>query len=117
MQRLQSKQEDSAEEEETKQQQRMVIMKELLKKIRSKGRMNAESRWWVTELLADCENAWIHPGWEDTLQKRYELLEQMKKEDEKKKMEEVHQQKVTQMIESAERSAGLLHKITKPTAW
>ena len=32
-------------------------------------------------------------------------------------MEERHQQKVTQMIMSAEGSAGLLHKITKPTAW
>ena len=38
-------------------------------------------------------------------------------EDEKKKMEEMHQHKVTQMIKSAEGSAGLLHKITKPTAW
>ena len=39
------------------------------------------------------------------------------KEDEKEKMEEMHQQKVTQMIKSAEGSAGLLHKITMPTAW
>ena len=44
--RLQSKQEESTGEEEMKQQQRMKIMKELTKKIRSKGRMNAESRWW-----------------------------------------------------------------------
>ena len=117
-QRLQSKQEESAEEEEMKQQQRMKIMKDLTQKIRSKGRMDAESRWWVAELLAaDCEKAWIHPGWEDTMQKWYEWLEKMKKEDEKEKMEERHQQKVTQMIKSAEGSAGLLHKITKPTAW
>ena len=47
-----------------------VIMKDLTKKIRSKGRMDAESRWWVSELLAaDCEKAWIHPGCEDTMQK------------------------------------------------
>ena len=39
------------------------------------------------------------------------------KEDEKRKMEEMHQQRVNQMIKSAESSAGLLHKITKPTAW
>ena len=32
-------------------------------------------------------------------------------------MEEVQQQEVTQMIKSAEGSAVLLHKITKPTAW
>ena len=38
------------------------------KKLRSKGRMDAENRWWVAELLvADCETAWIHPGWEDII--------------------------------------------------
>ena len=35
----------------------------------------------------------------------------------KGKMEELHQHKVAQMMKSAEGSAGLLHKITKPTAW
>ena len=70
MQRLQSKQEESTEEEDMKQQQRMVIMKCLRRKIRSKGRMDVKSRWWVSELLAaDCEKAWIHTGWEDTVQK------------------------------------------------
>ena len=35
---------------------------------RSKGRMDAENRWWVAELLAaDCEKAWIHPEDEDTI--------------------------------------------------
>ena len=38
LQRLQSKQEKSTEEEEMKQQQRMVIMKDLIKKIRSSFR-------------------------------------------------------------------------------
>ena len=32
-------------------------------------------------------------------------------------MEGTHQHKVAQMIESAEGSAGLSHKISKPTAW
>ena len=32
-------------------------------------------------------------------------------------MGELHQRKVKQMIKSAEGSAGLSHKITKPTAW
>ena len=69
-QRLQCKQEESTEEEEMKQQQKRMIMEDLTKKIRSKGGMDAESRWWVSELLAaDCEKAWIHTGWEDTLQK------------------------------------------------
>ena len=58
LQRLQSKQEDSTEEEEMKQQQRMAIMKDLIRKIRSKGGMDPKNRWWVSELLAkDCEEA------------------------------------------------------------
>ena len=57
-------------------------MKDLTKKIRSKGRMDAESRWWLTELLAAvCEKAW-----EETMQKWYAWWEKMKKEDEKRKM-------------------------------
>ena len=40
-----------------------------------------------------------------------------KKEDDGRKMEELHQQRVNQVIKSAEGRAGLLHKITKPTAW
>ena len=46
LQGLQSRQEESVEEEEMKQQQRMVIMKDLLWTIRSKGRTDAENRWW-----------------------------------------------------------------------
>ena len=49
------------------------------------------------------------------MQKWYEWLEYMKKKDEKEKMEEMHQRKVEKMIKSAEGSAELLHKITKPT--
>ena len=51
------------------------------------------------------------------MRKWCEWLEEMKKKDEKEKMEEMHQHKVAQMIKSAEGSAGLLHKISKPTAW
>ena len=101
-QRLPSKQAESTEEEEMKQQQRMKIMKDLTRKIRSKGRMDGESRWWVTELLAaDCEKAWLHAGWEDTVLQWYNWLYEMRKKDEKEKMEEMHQQKVAQMIKSA----------------
>ena len=50
----------STEEEEMKRQQRMEDMKDVTKKIRSKGRMDAESLWLVVELLAaDCVNAWF----------------------------------------------------------
>ena len=51
------------------------------------------------------------------MQKWYEWLCEVKKKDEAKKMEEEHQQKVSQVIKSADVSAGLRHKITKPTAW
>ena len=75
-QRLQSKQEESTEEEEMKQQQRMAIMKDLIKKIRSKGRTDAKNRWWVSELLAkDFEKAWTRAGWEEAMHKWYEWLE------------------------------------------
>ena len=109
--------EDSTEEE-MRRQQRMKIMKDMTKKIRSRGRMDAENRWWVAELRAKgCEKAWIHTGWEDTMHEGYEWLEHMGKKDDKEKMEEMHQRKVQKMIKRAEGSAGLLHKITKPTMW
>ena len=93
----------STEVEEMKEQQRMKIMQELTRKIRSKGRMDAESRWWVTELLAaNCEKAWVHTGW-GTMQKWYKWLE------EKENLEEMHQHhKVAQMNKSAEGSADPL---------
>ena len=100
-----------------KRQQRMKIMKNMTKKIRSKERMDAHNRWWVAELLADCEKAWLHPEEEETMQKWYVWLEEMKKKDERKNLEELQQQRVNQMIKSAEVSVGLLHKITKLAGW
>ena len=92
-------------------------MKDLIKKIGSKGWMPKNS-WWFAELLGkDCEKAWTHTIWEDTMQKWYEWLEYMKKKDEKENMEEMHQRKVEKMIKSGEGGAGVLHKITKPTMW
>ena len=58
LRRLQSKQEESTEEEEMKQQQRMAIMKDLIKKIRSKG------RW-----MPRTDGGWTHTGWADTMHK------------------------------------------------
>ena len=90
----------------------MKVMKDMTKKIRPKGRMDAESRWSVAELLAaDCEKAWLQ------LEEEEENLQKWKKEQDKRMVEELHQQKACQMIKRAEGSAGLLHKITKPTAW
>ena len=85
-----------------KKQQRMMILKDLTKKNRSRGRMDAENRWWVTELLAaGCEKAWIHPGWEDTMQEWYEWLERLKKRMRRKRWRKCINKKVTQMIKSA----------------
>ena len=52
LQRLQSKQKESTEEEQMMQQQRMAVMNDLIRKIRSTGRMDAENRSWVAEILA-----------------------------------------------------------------
>ena len=51
------------------------------------------------------------------MQKWYEWPGEMKKKDEIKLLEELHQRKVSQMIRSADGSAGHLHRITKPAAW
>ena len=40
-----------------------------------------------------------------------------KKDEKKRKIEEMHQERVNQMTKSAEGSAGLLLTFTKPTAW
>ena len=80
--------------------------------------MDAHSSWWVSETLAaDCEKAWPRIGWGDIMQKWYECLCDVKEKDEAKKMDEEHQEKISQMIKSTHGSAALLHKITKPTAW
>ena len=97
-------------EEEMKQQQRMAIIGDLIQKLRSNGRMDAQNRWWISELLAkDCEKAWTHTGWEETMHKWCDWLEHMKKK-EKEKLEGMHQRKVEKMIKSAEGSAGLSTK-------
>ena len=76
LQRKQDMQEGSTQEEEMKQQQRMKVMKDTTRQIRAKGRMDANSSWWVSELLAaDCEKAWLQSGWEEMrMQKWYDWL-------------------------------------------
>ena len=51
------------------------------------------------------------------MQRWYNWLVEMKKKGEEKKIQEEHQKLVSRMIASAEGTTGLLHKITKPTAW
>ena len=81
----------------------MKVMKDMPKKIRSKERMGANNRWWVAELLAaNCEKAWLHPEEEEeTMQKFKKMLENMKKKDDKRKIEELHQQKVRSRVRKA----------------
>ena len=51
-------QESQTEKEVMRQQQRTKVMKDVTKKVRSKGRMDANNNWWVSELLAaDCEKS------------------------------------------------------------
>ena len=66
---------------------------------------------------ADCGKAWLQVGWEDTMRTWYDWLGELKKKNERKNMEQLHQQRVSPMIKSADGSAGLFHKITKPAAW
>ena len=44
-----------------RQQRRLKVMTDMTKKIKAKGRMDANNGWWVSELLAaDGEKAWLH---------------------------------------------------------
>ena len=53
----------------------------------AKGRMDANSIWWVSDLLAaDCKTAWLHPKWEDTMQWR-NWLHVLKEDDERREEE------------------------------
>ena len=43
--------------------------------------MDAKSRWWVSEFLGtDCEKAWTHTGWEETMHEWYEWLDKCRRE-------------------------------------
>ena len=61
-------------------------------KIRSMDTTDANSSWWVSELLAShSKKAWLHIGWEDTVLRWYSWLYDMKKKDEGTKVEVEHQ--------------------------
>ena len=80
----------------------------MTKKIKSKGRVDANHSSWVSELLAaDCKKAWLHPQWEDTMLKRYNWQYDVKKKDEEKRMDVELQKLVSDMIKSANGGTGL----------
>ena len=80
--------------------------------------MDAKNRRFVSELLAeDCEKAWTHTGWERNHTQMVRMAGVHEEERRERKMEEMHQRKVEKMMKSAERSAGLLHRLTKSTMW
>ena len=60
---------------------------------------------------------WLQPTWEDTLQRWYNWLYEMKKKDEEKRKEKEHPELLNRMVCSAEGGTGLLHTITKQTVW
>ena len=92
-------------------------MADVTRKVKAKGGIDANSCWWVSELLAaDCKKAWLHPGWEDTRLRWYNWLYDMKKKYEGKRMEAEHQKHVSRMIGSDEGGTGVVYKISKPSA-
>ena len=58
--------------------------------------MDAYGNWWVSALTA--KKTCLHEGWEETKHKCYDWLHEMKKNDEVKKTEEEHWEKVSHMI-------------------
>ena len=79
----------------------------MTKKIKSKGRVDANHSSWVSELLAaDCKKATLHPQWEDTMLIWYNWQYDMKK-DEEKRMDVELQKLVSDMIKSANGGTGL----------
>ena len=61
----------------------MAIMKDLIRKIRSKGRMDAWDRWWVAELLWQIAK-------KCGLCRMVRVVGRHEEENEKEKMEEMH---------------------------
>ena len=93
----------NTDEEERKQEQRMKTGTDRTRKIKAKGRMDANNGWWVSELLAaDCKKAWLNPESENTMQHGYSWLHKTKKKGEEKRKEEEHQKWVSRMFVSAE---------------
>ena len=77
--------------------------------------MDAQSSWWISELLAaECKKAWCHPEWDTAMHQWYNWLHERKKDEEQRRAEE-RQKLASRFISSAE-GAGFLHRITKPTA-
>ena len=95
---------------EIRQQQRMKVMKDMTRKIRAKERFDAHHSWWVSEFLAaDCRKAWLHSGWEDTMQRWFDWLHEMKKKTKQKEWK-WSTKKISRMIRCAEGSTGVVHE-------
>ena len=102
--------ESQTEKEEMREQRRINMTTDMTMKIKSKGRMDANNSWWVSDLMAaDRKKTWLHPEWEDTVRRWHKWLYEMKKKyEEKRKV--FHQQLVSRMIKSADGGTGLLRK-------
>ena len=115
---VKSMHEGSTEQEEMRRQQRMKVMKDMSRKIDQK-------EGWMPRTDGRLLNCWRQTAKRrGSIQKKKKKIckngsigWKTKKEDDGRNMEEMHQQRVNLNDQSAEGSAGLLHKITKPTTW
>ena len=45
------------------------MVKDMTRNLKTIGRMAANKSWWVSDLLAaECDKAWLHAGFDDTMQ-------------------------------------------------
>ena len=94
-----------------RQQQRMEVMKDIARKTRAKGRMYANNRSWVSEMLAaDCERASLHAGWEDDMQKWYDGLHELRRRMKSRRWNKNTRRTSVKLPKRADGSAGLLHR-------
>ena len=47
--------------EEVKQQQRMAVMTSMMRKRKTKGGMDTQNSWWVSDLATDCKKKFAPP--------------------------------------------------------
>ena len=98
------------EEEDVKQHERMAVKASMMRKMKAKSRLDVQSSWLVSDLLAAvCKKKWLHPEGEDTVQQRYTWLQEHKKKDDKNREIRASEAWGRMMSSAAEGRAGFLH--------
>ena len=96
----------------------MEVMKRMIERIRAKGRISSQVRWWVSEWIAeDCDSTWLNPEGEEVMMSWERWLRCKKRGDEKQERDAKHERLVQKMIDNGGGGACFLHKITKPAPW